>query len=64
MVIKVYFQSSELPLKPVKSSRAVCYEGSTAIAKRVVKNVWVESDMLCLLQNVMIALGLATYLAT
>ena len=59
MVIKVYFQSSELPLKPVKSSRAVCYEGSndTAIAKRDVKNVWIESDMLCLLQNVMIALG-------
>ena len=60
MVIKVYFQSSELPLKPVRSSRAVCYEGGsndTAIAKRDVKNVWIESDMLCLLQNVMIALG-------
>ena len=59
MVININFQSSVLPLKPIKSSRAVCYEASndTAVAKRDVKNVWVESDTLCLLQNVMIALG-------
>ena len=57
--MNVNFRSSVLRLKPVISSRAVCYEGSndTAIARRDVKNVWVESDMLCLLQNVMIALG-------
>ena len=58
MVIDINFQSSVLPLKPIKSSRAVCYEASndTAVAKRDVKNIWVESDTLCLLQNVMIAL--------
>ena len=58
MVININFQSSVLPLKPIKSSRAVCYEASNdTAAKRDVKNIWVESDTLCLLQNVMIALG-------
>ena len=49
MVININFQSSVLPLKPIKSSRAVCYEASndTAVAKRDVKNIWVESDTLC-----------------